>query len=165
MCSGWAWACTRTCWPRRCAAPRAIPTPPPPPQVPGEPGHVPADYIPEPETRIDLYHRIARVASLEDAARLADEIADRFGTPPEPVETLLRAARMRALAARLGVSSLRLGPEGVALDFRDGVSPGDYVAQVSGLEGISCTEMRMTLRHPGPEDRLDVANDLLERLA
>ena len=138
---------------------------PPPPQVPGEPGHIPADYIPEPETRIDLYHRIARVADLDDAARLADEIADRFGAPPEPVETLLRAARMRALAARLGVASLSLGPEGVALDFRDGASLCDYAAQVAGLEGLSCQDRRLTLHHPGPENRLDVANDLLERLA
>ncbi|TBN42013.1 DEAD/DEAH box helicase [Paracoccus subflavus] len=142
------------------------PEAPPPPQVPGEPGHIPADYIPEPETRIDLYHRIARVADLDDAAGLADEIADRFGAPPEPVETLLRAARLRALAARMGVASLSLGPEGVALDFRDGASVTDYAAQVSGLEGrLICQDMRLTLHHPGPEDRLDVANDLLERLA
>lgn len=138
---------------------------PPPPQIPGEPGHIPADYIPEPETRIDLYHRIARAASLDDVARLTDEIADRFGPPPPPVETLLRAAQLRALAGRLGVAALRLGPEGVALDFRDGVRAGDFAAQLSGLDGLSCQDMRLTLRHPGPEDRLDVANDLLERMA
>ncbi|WP_207102324.1 DEAD/DEAH box helicase [Paracoccus shandongensis] len=138
---------------------------PPPPQVPGEPGHIPADYIPEPETRIDLYHRIARAARSDDVARLADEIADRFGPPPPPVETLLRAAELRALAASLGVAALSMGPEGVALDLRDGVRIEDYAAQLSGCEGLSWQDMRLVLRHTGPEDRLEVAADLLERMA
>ncbi|MCZ0961592.1 DEAD/DEAH box helicase [Paracoccus benzoatiresistens] len=138
---------------------------PPPPQVPGEPGHIPADYIPEPETRMDLYHRVARASSSADVARLADEIADRFGTPPEPVDTLLRAARLRALAGSLGVAALSLGPEGVALDFRQGVPVEDLASQLSSLDGLACKDMRLTLHHPGPEDRLEVASDLLERMA
>ena len=138
---------------------------PAPPQVPGEPGHIPADYIPEPENRIDLYHRIARAANAEEVARLADEIADRFGTPPEPVDTLLRAAGLRALGATLGVETLSLGPEGVALCFRDGVDMADRAPLASDLEGLTVEDRRLTLHHPGPEDRLDVASDLLERMA
>ncbi|MTE01577.1 DEAD/DEAH box helicase [Paracoccus sp. YIM 132242] len=141
------------------------PDAPPPPQVPGEPGHIPADYIPEPETRIGLYHRISRAARSDDVARLADEIADRFGAPPPPVETLLRAAELRALAASLGVAALSLGPEGVALDLREGVRVEDYAAQLSGCEGLSCQDTRLVLRHTGPEDRLEVAANLLERMA
>ncbi|WP_347137469.1 DEAD/DEAH box helicase [Paracoccus sp. SSK6] len=138
---------------------------PPPPQVPGEPGHIPADYIPEPEIRIDLYHRIARAATSDDVARLADEIADRFGAPPPPVDTLLRAAQVRVLAGRLGVASLSLGPEGVALDFREGVDMRDYAPLVSGLDALTCEDRRLALHDAGPEDRLDVASDLLERMA
>ncbi|WP_374302800.1 DEAD/DEAH box helicase [Paracoccus sp. (in: a-proteobacteria)] len=141
------------------------PDAPPPPQVPGEPGHIPADYIPEPETRIDLYHRIARAASANDVARLSDEIADRFGPPPEPLETLLRAAQVRALAARLGVASLSLGPEGIALDFHHGICVEDFASQVPGMEGLTCKDRRLTLHDSGPGDRLDLANDLLERMA
>ncbi|WP_103174097.1 DEAD/DEAH box helicase [Paracoccus sp. SY] len=138
---------------------------PPPPQVPGEPGHIPADYVPEPENRLDLYHRIARAADADEVARLAEEIADRFGPPPEPVETLLRAAGMRALGAVLGVETLSLGPEGVSLCFREGVSMDDRAPLACGLEGLAVEDRRLTLHHPGPEDRLDVASDLLERLA
>ena len=138
---------------------------PPPPQIPGEPGHIPADYIPEPETRIDLYHRIARATRGDDVARLTDEIADRFGAPPPPVETLLRAARLRAMAGHLGVETLNLGPEGVALCFREGVDIGDFASLAPGQGTLTHEDMRLTLHHPGPEDRLDIANDLLERMA
>lgn len=140
---------------------RNEPEAPPPPQVPGQPGHIPADYIPEPEIRIDLYHRAARITDPDDAARLSDEISDRFGPPPAPVETLLRAARLRAMAARLGVSGISLGPEGVALDFRDGAA----MADLPGMDGLSAADGRVSLHHPGPDNRLDVAEDLLERLA
>lgn len=138
---------------------------PRPPQVPGEPGHIPADYIPERENRIDLYHRIARASNADEVARLAEEIADRFGAPPRPVETLLRAAGLRALGATLGVETLSLGPEGVALCFREGVNMQDRAPLASGLEGLAVEDRRLTLHHPGPEDRLDVASDLLERMA
>ena len=98
-------------------------------------------------------------------ARLAEEIADRFGPPPEPVETLLRAAGMRALGAVLGVETLSLSPEGVSLCFREGVSMDDRAPLACGLEGLAVEDRRLTLHHPGPEDRLDLAADLLERLA
>ncbi|QIR86536.1 DEAD/DEAH box helicase [Paracoccus sp. AK26] len=138
---------------------------PPPPQVPGEPGHIPADYVPEPENRLDLYHRIARASDAAEVARLADEIADRFGPLPEPTVTLLRAAGLRALGAVLGVETLSLGPEGVALCFRDGVDMEDRAPLALDLDGVAIEDRRLTLHHPGPEDRLDVASDLLERMA
>ncbi|MDB6454916.1 DEAD/DEAH box helicase [Falsirhodobacter sp. 20TX0035] len=139
------------------------PEAPPSPKIPGEPGHIPADYIPEPENRIDLYHRIARAQRAEEVNRLSDEIADRFGPPPESVDRLLRAALLRALAGGLGVDTLNLGPEGVALDFRDDVDLAEY--EGLAIDGLSCEERRLTLHRPGPEDRLKVAGDLLEQLA
>ncbi|SCY83556.1 DEAD/DEAH box helicase [Paracoccus tibetensis] len=136
-----------------------------PPQVPGEPGHIPADYIPEPENRFDLYHRIARAADAAEIARLSDEIADRFGPPPEPVETLLRAAGLRALGAGLGVESLSMGPEGVALSFRADVDLEDRARLSPRLSGLTIEGRRVTLHDDGPDDRLDLAGDLLERMA
>lgn len=138
---------------------------PPPPQIPGEPGYIPADYVPEPENRIDLYHRIARASDAEEVARLAEEIADRFGPVPEPVETLLRAAGLRALGARLGVETLSLGPEGVALRFRSEGNLADRLPPAARPDGLAVEDGQLTLHHQGPEDRLDLATDLLERLA
>ena len=37
---------------------------------------IPAAYIPEPEVRLNLYHRIARAGSAGDVVALAEEIAD-----------------------------------------------------------------------------------------
>ena len=49
--------------------------------------------------RINLYQWLARVRSLAEADRLADEIGDRFGPIPPALEGPLQTARLRALAA------------------------------------------------------------------
>ena len=38
---------------------------------------------------------------------MIDELVDRFGTPPAPVEQLLRVAQLRVLAAKAGIGSIR----------------------------------------------------------
>ena len=40
--------------------------------------------------------------------------------------------------------------------FRDGVDMADRAPLASDLEGLTVEDRRLTLHHPGPEDRLDV---------
>jgi len=141
---------------------------PPLPQVLGEAGYIPADHIPEPETRIDLYHRIARALLPGEVEQLVEEITDRFGASPPPLQILLRAATVRTMAGSLGVEKVSLGPEGVALDLRDDLPAEDVrraVGQASELDRLD--DGRLLLRRPAgdPEEQLSHAVDLLELLA
>lgn len=138
---------------------------PHPPRVPGELGHICPDYIPEPENRIDLYHRLARAAEPAGVDRLADEIADRFGTPPEPVATLLNAANLRALGATLGVESLSIGPQGVSVYFHARPDPDDLPPCPPELGAWDIRDNCLTLHRSGQENSLALAGSLLERLA
>ncbi|MDQ3560969.1 MAG: hypothetical protein M3453_17665, partial [Pseudomonadota bacterium] len=52
----------------------------------------------------------------------AEEIADRFVPPPEPVENLIALADLRRKAHRLGVERLDAGPEAIAATFREGAN-------------------------------------------
>jgi transcription-repair coupling factor (superfamily II helicase) len=61
--------------------------------------------------RINLYARLARVVSAVEIDRLEDEIADRFGAPPQAVTALLAASRLSALAAEAGVTKIATGPK------------------------------------------------------
>jgi transcription-repair coupling factor (superfamily II helicase) len=81
------------------------------------PGHIPLDYVPEPEVRINLYARFARLAAEDHVDALEEEIRNRFGTPPEPVERLLSLARLRVHSRQCGVSRIDAGPEGIAVNF------------------------------------------------
>ena len=68
--------------------------------------NIPDRYVPSPEQRMDLYRRIARIRSEEDADDLVDELIDRYGEPPRPVNNLISVALMRADAARCGITDI-----------------------------------------------------------
>ena len=67
---------------------------------------IPDRYVPSPEQRMDLYRRIARIRSEEEADDMTDELIDRFGDPPRPVNNLIAVALLRAAAARCGVTEI-----------------------------------------------------------
>jgi transcription-repair coupling factor (superfamily II helicase) len=67
---------------------------------------IPDKYVPSPEQRMDLYRRIAAVQSEEEADELVDELIDRYGEPPRPVNNLISVALLRSDAARCRVSDI-----------------------------------------------------------
>ena len=71
---------------------------------------IPDRYVPSPEQRMDLYRRIARIRTSEDADDMTDELIDRFGDPPRTVNNLISVALLRGRAAdcaRSGTSPKR----------------------------------------------------------
>ncbi len=68
--------------------------------------HIPHDYVPGERLRLEAYTRIAAIDSAEDVAEVRDELADRYGPPPEPVDNLLSVARLRARARRAGLTDI-----------------------------------------------------------
>ena len=67
---------------------------------------VPEDYIPHERLRLEAYTKFAAARSDADVDDVLDELADRYGAVPEPVRRLAALARLRALAARLGVREI-----------------------------------------------------------
>ncbi|MEU8999028.1 transcription-repair coupling factor [Streptomyces caniferus] len=79
--------------------------------------HVPHDYAPGERLRLQAYRAIASASSEEDIAAVREELIDRYGKLPEPVENLLLVAGLRMLARSCGVtditlqgSNIRFGP-------------------------------------------------------
>ncbi len=56
---------------------------------------LPESYVPGELQRLDLYKRIAELASIEEKEDLLDELIDRFGEPPKAVTNLLFVAMLR----------------------------------------------------------------------
>ncbi len=65
--------------------------------------NIPEFYVNSVEQRMDLYRRIARIRSEEDADDLTDELVDRYGDPPRSVNNLIAVALLRAVALECGV--------------------------------------------------------------
>jgi transcription-repair coupling factor (superfamily II helicase) len=89
----------------------------------GVAGRIPEDYVPEPEVRINLYARLAKLGPEERAAALAHELEDRFGPMPEPVRELILAAEARKLCRGLRIPRVDAGPQAIALTFREDLVP------------------------------------------
>ena len=70
--------------------------------------YIPASYIPYEAARVDIHRRIASAASLEELAELREELEDRFGPVPEPVDNLIFLGEVRVRLQRLRAESLTL---------------------------------------------------------
>ena len=84
--------------------------------------YVPAEYVGYEQAKIDLHRRIAGAREVADIELLREELKDRFGEPPEPVENLLALARARiklgaAGARAVAVRGGRLSVAPVELDL------------------------------------------------
>ncbi|MFF7158819.1 transcription-repair coupling factor [Streptomyces sp. NPDC008139] len=77
--------------------------------------HVPHDYAPGERLRLQAYRAIAAANTAEDIAAVREELTDRYGKLPEPVENLLLVAGLRMLARKVGVSDITL--QGVNVRF------------------------------------------------
>ncbi len=80
-------------------------------------GYLPEDYVPDQRLKIDLYRRLTRITNEEDLAEFRDELADRFGPRPEPVDQLIRLTELRILANRWRVTSILREDDFIVLRF------------------------------------------------
>src|SRR6185503_1621535 len=85
--------------------------------------YVPADYIPYEQAKIDVHRRVAGAREVAELAMLRDELEDRFGPIPPPLENLIALQQAR----------IKLGEAGArAVSFRGGrlaVTPIDLDAE------------------------------------
>ncbi|HEY8612965.1 MAG TPA: DEAD/DEAH box helicase [Roseomonas sp.] len=123
---------------------------------------IPKDYVEEDAVRVELHARLAAILRHGDGVALgefAEEVADRFGPPPEPVENLLALARLRVRCRRLGITKLEVGPSAAAASFRGNPPAAEPPLELRGE--------RIILPRPsqGAAGLLATAMELLKRLS
>src|SRR6202043_1754870 len=87
-----------------------------------EPAFIPADYISQPQTRIQAYKRLAEANSKEALQKLARNWRDQFGPHPQAVRNLLILSEIKLVAARTKVVSIEVKDSKVML-----MRGGDYL--------------------------------------
>ena len=82
-------------------------------------GFIPDSYILDAETKMELYKKIASIASQDELNAVYDELYDRFGPLPDEVNSLLSLAKIRIICHKLAIVSLK-EKRGVAdIEFGD----------------------------------------------
>ena len=85
--------------------------------------YLPEDYVPDEKLRVEIYKRIAMIQDEAGRMEIEEELIDRFGDVPKPVETLMRIAQLRGVTRLLGVSHLFLRPDGVHMRLDEKAMP------------------------------------------
>jgi transcription-repair coupling factor (superfamily II helicase) len=68
--------------------------------------YVPADYIPYEQAKIEVHRRIAGALEVAEVEGLREELEDRFGPVPEPLENLLALQRARIKFGQAGARTV-----------------------------------------------------------
>ena len=69
--------------------------------------YIPETYIVNEFQKIDVYKRIAGIESEQEREDMIEELTDRFGTVPKPVQNLLDIAYLRVLAKEVFVTEIK----------------------------------------------------------
>ncbi|TKI07716.1 transcription-repair coupling factor [Martelella alba] len=122
------------------------------------PALLPEDFIPDVNTRLSFYKRIASARDEREIEELKVELIDRFGRLPDPARHLLDIAVLRQLARTLGIKRIEGNEKGGFLEFseKNRVDPGYLI-------GLLQQDPR-TYRLDGPT-RLKFVKPLSERPA
>ncbi len=99
--------------------------------------HLPKDYVPREDLRLEAYRRLAAVASVAEVDDIRREWQDRYGPVPPPANALLEVARLRAECARTGIREVNVGKG-------PGFGKPAYVVRLSPVELKVSQEVRLS---------------------
>ncbi len=81
------------------------------------PALLPDDYIPDVNTRLSMYKRIASVTDKEGLSELKVELIDRFGLLPDATKNLLSVSELKIAAACLKAKKIEAHDKGGFIEF------------------------------------------------
>jgi transcription-repair coupling factor (superfamily II helicase) len=77
--------------------------------------YVPADYIPYEQAKVDVHRRIAGAREVADLMALRDELSDRFGELPEPLDNLILLQQARIKLGQAGAQAVTVRADRLAV--------------------------------------------------
>ncbi|MEM0675357.1 transcription-repair coupling factor [Dickeya oryzae] len=135
------------------------------------PALLPDDFIPDVNTRLSFYKRIASAKNDNELDDLKAELIDRFGTLPDAARHLLQVAALRQQAQALGIKRIEGNDKGGFIEFsqHNRVDPTHLIGllqrdpKVYRLDGP--TRLKFINDLGGYPKRLTFITQLLEEMA
>ena len=92
---------------------------------------IPDGYIKNEYLKLDVYKRISAIENEEEYMDMQDELIDRFGDIPRPVENLLKVAELKATAHRAYVTEVAVNRQEIRMELYPKAK-----LDVSGIPGL-----------------------------
>ncbi len=80
-------------------------------------GFIPDSYVHNPQTKMEIYKKIAAIQTQDELDGVFIELNDRFGPAPDEVNSLLSLAHIRILCRRLNISAIKERQGVISLTF------------------------------------------------
>ncbi|MGQ0703957.1 MAG: transcription-repair coupling factor [Gemmatimonadales bacterium] len=84
---------------------------------------LPESYVPDEDTKLDLYRRLARATRSDEIQELRQELRERFGPLPVEAERLIDLGQLRVLGGALGIQHILVRGDEARITFRAGAAP------------------------------------------
>ena len=104
--------------------------------------HLPSDYVPREELRLEAYRRLAAAITESAVEDIRSEWLDRYGPVPEAAEVLLAIARLR-------VECLRVGIEDLSVTKGPGFGGPKWIAKISPVKMLMSKAVRLDRLYKG----------------
>lgn len=91
---------------------------------------IPASYVEDDNQRIAAYRRLGAAQTLEEVDSFAEELRDRYGPLPKPVQALVRLARLRVQCWEAGITELAWRDGKVVILLDDAAKLGEREARM-----------------------------------
>ncbi|PYK62138.1 MAG: transcription-repair coupling factor, partial [Verrucomicrobia bacterium] len=102
--------------------------------------YIPFKYITDPRQRIDIYRKLAQATNKRALQALRDELRDRFGSLPPPIELFLQVAELKVLCSDRGVTAMETREDKLMLTRNN-----DYITLAGKFPRLSKKEAKARL--------------------
>jgi transcription-repair coupling factor (superfamily II helicase) len=115
------------------------------------PALIPADYVDDIITRLELYQRLADMTEVKQIEPFLQELNDRFGPPPLEVDNLLYIVKIKALGSKVGIESISAENDEIVLRSFEGMRFDQKKLMPFYRHGIttSGSQVRFGMKQPG----------------
>ena len=103
---------------------------------------LPDEYIPDSRQKVSIYKKMSAIKSAIEKRELTNELIDRYGVLPEPVEMLLEICSIKYLCQKLGITSIVAGGKRIKVTFDDKNPKIDVVQFIEAVQDNPQLELR-----------------------
>ena len=134
------------------------------------PALLPDTFCGDVHERLSIYKRLAMCRTLDDLIEIQEELIDRFGKLPDPVQALIETHRLRLVAEPLGILKIDAHAELVTYQFRPNppIGAGSIIALVQNNRTIKLSgqdKLRQTINAPQLQGRVSAIRATLAAIS
>ncbi|UAA40231.1 transcription-repair coupling factor [Paraneptunicella aestuarii] len=132
------------------------------------PALLPEDYIPDVNTRLSQYKKIASCKNMDQLEDVQVELIDRFGLLPDATKNLFKISEMKMLAQQVGIQKIEASQSGGFIEFTQNtkVDPGFIISLIQAQSNIYKLDgpqrLKFKINTDNAEERVKLIGDMLQ---